>query len=62
MRAFQVILAVLSILLTVGMFAFNSWISANFSKGLPVPQCYMPMNVITAVLVLITVITIFFRK
>lgn len=63
MRVFQVILAVITALMTIGMFGFNMWISSNFAvSGTAVPKCYMPMNIITTALVLITVITIFIRK
>lgn len=62
MRTFQIILAVITILMVFGMFGFNLWIGANFSKGVALPQCYIPMNYITSALVLITVITIFIRK
>ena len=44
------------------MFAFNIWINSNFSKGLDSPGCFMPMNIITTVLILITVVTIFIKK
>lgn len=62
MRVFQLILAIITMLTVFGMFGFNLWIGANFSKGLELPQCYIPMNYITAGLVLITVIIIFVRK
>ena len=62
MRTFQIILAILTVLMAVGMFFFNSWINSNFSKGTPIPTCYMPMNIITSVLVILTVITIFIKK
>jgi hypothetical protein len=62
MRVFQLILAVITVLMAGGMFAFNLWIGANFSKGLELPGCYIPMNYITAGLVLLTVILIFVRK
>lgn len=62
MRAFQLITAVITALMMLGMFGFNLWINSNFSKGLPIPSCYMPMNIITTVLVLLTVITILIRK
>ena len=62
MRVFQSILAVITMLMTFGMFGFNLWVGANFSKGLELPQCYIPMNYITAALVLVTVILIFVRK
>lgn len=62
MRVFQVVLSIVTLLMAAGMFGFNLWIAANFSKGLPLPECYTPLNIITAVLVLITVVTIFIRK
>ena len=62
MRVFQVVLSIVTLLMAAGMFGFNLWIAANFSKGLALPECYTPMNIITAVLVLITVVTIFIRK
>ncbi|ADY55474.1 tripartite ATP-independent periplasmic transporter DctQ [Syntrophobotulus glycolicus DSM 8271] len=62
MRGFQLILAVVTMLMMFGMFGFNLWIDANFSKGLQLPQCYIPLNYITAGLVLLTVILIFVRK
>lgn len=62
MRAFQIVLAVVTLLMALGMFGFNLWISSNFSKGLELPQCYTPMNYITIALILITMITIFVRK
>lgn len=62
MRVFQVVLSIVTLLMAAGMFGFNLWIAANFSKGLALPECYTPMNIITAILVLITVVTIFIRK
>jgi purine-cytosine permease-like protein len=62
MRTFQIILAIITLLMALGMFGFNLWIGANFSKGLELPQCYTPMNYITAALILITVAIIFIRK
>lgn len=62
MRVFQLIIAIITILMALGMFGFNIWINSNFSKGLPVPACYMPLNIITTVLVLITATTVFIRK
>lgn len=62
MRVFQVVLAIITLLMVLGMFGFNLWIAVNFSKGLELPQCYAPMNYITAALVLITVVTVFIRK
>jgi hypothetical protein len=62
MRTFQVILTIITVFMVIGMFAFNSWINSNFSKGLEIPTCYMPMNVITTVLVILTAITIFIGK
>lgn len=63
MKAFQMVMAVVTALMMLGMFGFNLWINSNFAvRGTAVPKCYMPMNVITTVLVLITVITIFIRK
>lgn len=62
MRIFQLIVAVLTLFMASGMFGFNTWINAQFSKGLAIPQCYMPMNVITTVLVFILAITVFIRK
>jgi hypothetical protein len=48
--------------LVLGMFGFNLWISANFSKGLMLPQCYMPLSLAVTVLILITMITTNIRK
>ena len=62
MRAFQLVMAVMTALMMFGAFGMSLWIKANFSKGVAIPECYMPINIITAVLVLITVITIFIRK
>ncbi|HWS29697.1 MAG TPA: hypothetical protein VN512_06210 [Clostridia bacterium] len=62
MKVFQVVLSIVTLLMTAGMFGFNLWIAANFSKGLALPECYTPLNIITAVLVLITVVTVFIRK
>ena len=62
MRAFQLILSIVTLLISAGMFGFNLWIAANFSKGLPLPQCYIPLNYITAALILLTIVTIFIRK
>jgi hypothetical protein len=46
----------------IGMFGMSIWIKSNFSKGLAIPECYMPINIITTVLVLVTVLIIFIRK
>lgn len=54
MRAFQIVLAIITMLMAFGMFGFNQWIGASFSKGLELPQCYIPMNYIITALVLIT--------
>jgi hypothetical protein len=62
MRTFQLIIAVITALMTFGMLGMSIWINSNFSKGVNIPTCYMPGNIITTVLVLITVITIFIRK
>ena len=62
MRGFQIVMAIVTLLMVFGMFGFNLWIGANFSRGLALPQCYTPMNYFTAVLVLITAATIFIRK
>jgi len=42
MRVFQVVLAIITLVMALGMFGFNLWIAANFSKGLELPQCYAP--------------------
>ncbi len=62
MKTFQLVLAIITILMVIGMFGFNLWVASNFSKGLTIPDCYIPMNIITTILVIITVITIFIRK
>ncbi|PKM83267.1 MAG: hypothetical protein CVU89_00485 [Firmicutes bacterium HGW-Firmicutes-14] len=62
MRMFQLIIAVVTALMTFGAFGMSIWIKSNFAKGAALPDCYMPINIITTVLVLITVITIFIRK
>lgn len=62
MRIFQLIVAVITVLMTLGMLGMSIWINSNFSKGVAIPQCYMPINIITAALVLVTVIIIFIRK
>ncbi len=61
MRMFQLIAAVITALMMFGMFGFNIWVNSKFAVS-GVAKCYMPINVITTVLVLITVITIFIRK
>lgn len=61
MKAFQLVIAVITALMMLGMFGFNMWVNSRFSVG-EAAGCYMPMNVITTVLVLITVITIFIRN
>jgi len=62
MKAYQIVVAIITLLAVFGMFGFNLWIGANFSKGLELPQCYTPLNWITTALVLLTVVTIFIRK
>lgn len=62
MRVFQVIVSIITLLMALGMFGFNLWIGANFSKGAALPGCYMPLNYITAGLVLLTVIIALVRK
>lgn len=62
MRTIQIILAVITLLAALGMFGFNLWIGANFANGSELPKCYMPLNYITAGLVLLTVLSIFVRK
>ena len=61
MKIFQLVIAVVTAFMMLGMFGFNMWINNKFSVSV-VAQCYMPMNVITTVLVLITIITIFTRR
>jgi hypothetical protein len=61
MRTFQLVIAVVTAFMMLGMFGFNMWINNKFSVS-GVAQCYMPMNVITTMLVLITIITILIRK
>lgn len=61
MRVFQLIMAVITALMAIGMFGFNMWVNSKFAVS-GVAKCYMPMNVITTVLVLIVIITIFIRK
>lgn len=62
MRVFQIVLSIITVVMALSMFGFNFWINANFGKGLEVPQCFLPMSIITAVLVVILVITVFIRK
>jgi hypothetical protein len=62
MRTFQLVMAVITALMMIGMFGMSLWIKSNFSKGIAIPECYMPINIITTVLVLVTVIIIFIRK
>lgn len=62
MRTFQLVLSIVTLLMVLGMFGFNLWIGANFSKGLTLPQCYTPLNYITTALVLLTMFTVFIRK
>ncbi len=62
MRVFQIVLAVITLFMVLGMFKFNLWIGTNFAKGMELPQCYVPMNYITAGLVIVTVIIIIIRK
>jgi hypothetical protein len=62
MRVFQLVMAVITALMMIGMFGMSIWIKSNFSKGLAIPECYMPINIITTVLVLVTVLIIFIRK
>lgn len=62
MRVFQLVLSIVTLLMMAGMFGFNLWIAENFSKGMALPECYKPLNIITAVLVLFTIVTIFIRK
>lgn len=61
MRVFQLTMAVITVLMMIGMFGFNMWINTKFAVS-GAAKCYMPMNVITTVLVLITAVTIFIRK
>lgn len=61
MRTFQVLVAILTLFMSLGMFGFNTWVNSNFSKGLNTPDCYMPMNAITTVLTFITVVTVFIK-
>jgi ABC-type transport system involved in cytochrome bd biosynthesis fused ATPase/permease subunit len=63
MRTFQLVMAVITALMMIGMFGLSMWINSNFAaKGVAIPECYMPINIITTVLVFITIITIFIRK
>lgn len=62
MRVFQLIISVITALMMIGMFGMSLWVNANFSKGVAAPVCYMPISIITLVLVLITVITVCIRK
>jgi hypothetical protein len=62
MRVFQIIITILAAGMSVGMCAFSKWVAANFSKGLPLPECFYPMSVVTMVLVVLLAITVFVRK
>lgn len=43
MRVFQVVLSIITLLMAAGMFGFNLWIAANFSKGLALPKSPVSM-------------------
>lgn len=62
MRVFQLVTSGITALMMIALFGMGFWVKANFSKGVPLAECYMPISAITTVLVLITVITIFIRK
>lgn len=62
MRVFQLVMAVITALMMFGVFGMSILIKSNFSKGLAIPEYYMPINIITTVLVLIPVIIIYIRK
>jgi hypothetical protein len=62
MRVFQLVMAVISGLMMITLFCMSFWVKNNFSKGVPLATCYMPISVITTVCVLITIATIFIRK
>jgi hypothetical protein len=61
-RTFQIVMTIITVLMAVGMFFFNMWVASNFSKGLTIPECYMPLNIITTVLIVITAILIFIKQ
>jgi len=62
MKAFQLVLSIVALLMVAGMFGFNLWIAANFSKGVALPECYTPLNWITAALAVAAIVTGFIRK
>lgn len=61
MKVFQLIISVIAALMTISMFAFNIWVNKKFMVSASA-KCYMPMNIITAILVLIAIIMIFLKK
>lgn len=60
MRVFQLIISVIAFLMLLGMFALNLWVNKKFNISETV-KCYLPMNIITLVLLLITIITVFIK-
>ena len=62
MRTFQIVVTLITLCMVLGMFGFNLWMAANFSKGIALPSCYLPLNYIATALVLLTAILVLFRK
>ena len=62
MRIFQLIVASISFILTLSMLAFNFWIASNFSKNVALPDCYIPLNIISTVFIVITILITFIKK
>ena len=62
MRTLEVVLTIVALLSVLGMFVFNLWIGANFSKGLTLPQCYVPLNYLATAFVLFAATTVLIRK
>jgi hypothetical protein len=61
MRTLQLVIAFVTAFMMLGMFGFNMWVNSKFSVS-EVARCYMPMNIITTMLVLIALITILIKK
>lgn len=62
MRVFQIIVAILAALMSIGVLGMNLWFNSAYAKGAALPACFAGVTVLATALVLVTVVTIFIRK
>ncbi|MDP4121393.1 MAG: hypothetical protein Q8876_10145 [Bacillota bacterium] len=62
MRAFQIIVAVLAVLMSIGVLGMNLWLSSAYTTGVALPGCFKGLTIVSTLLVFVTAVTIFIRK